>query len=68
MAGFALSGVCLEAGRNRRLHCVTMDRLTEAGLCAGAWCCEALSHRQDCVEEVAFDGGAQSGDDPQNGQ
>ena len=31
-------------------------------------CIIQVSHRQDCVEEVAFDGGAQSGDDPQNGQ
>jgi hypothetical protein len=45
-----------------------MDRLSEAGLFVGAWRSEALSHWQDCVEEVAFDGGAQSGDDPQNGQ
>ena len=45
-----------------------MDKFSEVGLCAGAWRIEALSHWQNCVEEVALDGGFQSGDNPQNGQ
>ena len=60
--------MCLSQRKSGGGCCVAMDKFSEVGLCAGAWRIEALSHWQNCVEEVALDGGFQSGDNPQNGQ
>jgi hypothetical protein len=49
-------------------RCITVDKLSEVELRAGAWHTEARSHRQSCIEEVEFDANDQSGDNPQKGQ
>ena len=49
-------------------RCLAVEKLSHVELHMGAWHTEPRAQRQTCIDEVDFDTGVQSADDPQKGQ
>ena len=66
--GNSNSGLAMASEAMGGWRCFAVEKLSQVELRAGSWYTEPRSPRQIRIGDVDFDGGAQSGDNPQTGQ
>jgi hypothetical protein len=63
--GISQSGLAMTLEGRGGWRCLTVEKLSQIELQAGAWHTEPRSARQTCIDEVDFDVDAQPEQDPQ---